>query len=112
MTWDKGVRIEETQVVWVYPVRCYEDPPVVPEWVVETEDGRIYDARAIGAGDYEFIELQWEQLEQQIPPPAGPRPDGCPLRELIVGGAIASQGTPPSVEAMRIEKAWHSQFGA
>jgi hypothetical protein len=101
-------------MIWVYPVRCYEDPPIVPEWLVQTDDGRFYDARGLGNDKYEFEELTPAQLEQEIQPPAGPPPNGCTLRELIEWGRTAGLEQIPAAraEAAKIEKAWYSRSTA
>ena len=95
----------------IYPIRCYEDPVAVPDWVVETNAGRLYDVRVVEPGRYEFEELQTTELGQAAPPPAGPPPNGWTLQEHIANGRTyglerVQYDAATRAEAQLIKQAW------
>jgi hypothetical protein len=106
----RNTRIKAS-AMWIYPIRCYEDPVVVPDWVVETNAARLYDVRVVEPGRYEFEELRTTELEQTVPPPAGPPPNGWTLQEHIENGRTyglerVQHEAATRAEAQLIKQAW------
>ena len=100
----------------VYNVRAPFDPPNIPEWVIETPAGRLYEARPTGQRhasqmDYGFVELGPAALAAVITPPPYSHPAGTCLRELLRVCADLVADQSQNREVALIEAAASRQFG-
>lgn len=100
----------------VYNVRAPFDPPNIPEWVIETPAGRLYEASPTGQRrasqmDYGFVELGPAVLAAVITPPPYSHRHGTCLRELIAVCADLVADQSQNREVALIEAAAARQFG-